>query len=130
MLGRNTFPYVIHICRGAAALPNCRVFCQLSLYLRIERFSITLRANGATTLFANEGWKLVIIEHWATPFTGSTPFLMTIFSGESNGSAGLVTTRTFRATPKSAFAWRSFPRAKGIHSAPDPVPFRRKGRVK
>jgi hypothetical protein len=28
--------------------------CQLSLYLRIERHSITLRANGVTTLFANE----------------------------------------------------------------------------
>ncbi len=29
-------------------------FCQLPLYLRIERHSITLRANGATTLLANE----------------------------------------------------------------------------
>ncbi len=28
--------------------------CQLPLYLRIERLSITLRANGATTLSANE----------------------------------------------------------------------------
>jgi hypothetical protein len=28
--------------------------CQLSLYLRIERHSITLSANGVTTLFANE----------------------------------------------------------------------------
>src|SRR5271166_2138772 len=33
-------------------------------------------------------------------------------SGESNGSAALVTVRAFRATHKSAFAWRSFPPAK------------------
>jgi hypothetical protein len=38
-------------------------------------------------------------------------------SGESNGSAALVTIRAFRATHKSAFTWRSFPPAKRIRSS-------------
>ena len=40
-------------------------------------------------------------------------------SGESNGSAALVTIRAFRATHNSAFAWRSFPPAKRIRLARD-----------
>ena len=47
----------------------------------------------------------------------STTSPMMPCSGESNGSAALVTIRAFRATHKSAFAWRSFPPAKRIRSS-------------
>ena len=72
-------------------------------------------------------YKSVMIGQWEKQFTQSTAFLRTIFFGESNGSAGLVTARAFRAIQKSTFAWRSFPPAKRIRSARNRVPFKERG---
>ena len=59
-------------------------------------------------------YRLAMIGQWARLFTQLTTFLTMTCFGESNGSAALVTTRAFRATPNRMFAWRSFPPAKRI----------------